>query len=328
MTTPVTDTIGTPDVSNEDADSGALFLKRWEKPDAETPPSGQQEAKDTPDDDVADAINDDADTDEGKPTEAAPTKDAPAKKIAGDDDEVTITVDGAEHKVPVKDLKRLYGQEASLTQKSQEVAQRRKEADERATAHVSLVQSYLTRAQARLKEFEGVDFMVAQTEMEPEDFKRLREDALRAYEDVQFLTAEMQNAGTMIQRSRTEYIQQNAPKALEQIKAAIPDWNDQRYKDLREYAVKHGVERSEIDMAIEPSVFILLDKAQRYDAAVAKAAAKKAALKAQKAPATKTVRTTREASTDSKTSGRAMTKLRDSGTPEDAAAAFLERWAA
>jgi hypothetical protein len=43
------------------------------------------------------------------------------RRAAEDDDEVVVSVDGQEHRIAVKDLKRLFGQEASLTQKSQQV---------------------------------------------------------------------------------------------------------------------------------------------------------------------------------------------------------------
>src|SRR5574337_877989 len=69
-------------------------------------------------------------TEEGQETEEDGEDEDPeaskAKKDAGDDVIVKIKVGDKEHEVPVKDLKRLYGQEASLTRKSQEVAAQRK----------------------------------------------------------------------------------------------------------------------------------------------------------------------------------------------------------
>ena len=43
---------------------------------------------------------------------------------------IDILVDGETQQASIKDLKRLYGQEASLTRKSQEVAAQRKEAED------------------------------------------------------------------------------------------------------------------------------------------------------------------------------------------------------
>jgi hypothetical protein len=65
---------------------------------------------------------------EGQEDDKSEDEDKPSKKYADDNDDtyVKVKVGDKEEEVKVNDLKRLYGQEASLTRKSQEVAEIRK----------------------------------------------------------------------------------------------------------------------------------------------------------------------------------------------------------
>ena len=123
--------------SNEDTgftrqEAESAFLEKW-KEDAEKPSKPSKGAKEDEEDETPpDSSDDDTEElyeeDDSEDAEDQSDDDAD-ETIAGDTAKVKVTVDGEEKTVSVKDLKRLFGQEASLTRKSQEVAAKRKEAE-------------------------------------------------------------------------------------------------------------------------------------------------------------------------------------------------------
>jgi hypothetical protein len=97
------------------------------------------------------------------------------RRAAEDDDEVVVSVDGQEHRIAVKDLKRLFGQEASLTQKSQQVAAAHSTATAQAERHMAALQSMKQRAEERFKPFKEVDWSVAARNLSGEDYAQLKQ---------------------------------------------------------------------------------------------------------------------------------------------------------
>ena len=108
------------------------ILARWEDPDAQVSDDSEQEA--TPDidedettdveeyeeeeeDQDLDEDEDDPELEDEEPEDDDDDDEETAERI-DDEAEVEVTVDGEVHRASVKDLKRLYGQEASLNRKS------------------------------------------------------------------------------------------------------------------------------------------------------------------------------------------------------------------
>ena len=92
-------------------------------------------------------------------------------------------VDGETQQVSLKSLKRLHGQEASLTRKSQEVAAKRKEAEEALGKADISYRKLLERAESRMKPYAEVDMLVASRQMSSEDFAAFRKEAKAAEDD-------------------------------------------------------------------------------------------------------------------------------------------------
>src|ERR1044072_2443534 len=205
-------TIGN-DVQTGSTDDGALsvddaakaFLKRWEDQDKPASKDVKETADDAADEtDEAPAETESEDTDseveasDEDPEAAEDTEDQDADeedkksaKSASDEMEVVLSVDGKEHRVSVKDLKRLYGQEAALTRKSQAVAAKQKEYEE-STTKVAHALSVLTdKAMQKWKPYAEIDWAVAQSQLSPADFATLRMQAKNAFDEAKFLTEEL-----------------------------------------------------------------------------------------------------------------------------------------
>lgn len=235
--------------------------------DEDTDEDDESDDEDSEDDESDDETDEDEDEDEDD--DPAPTK-------AGDDALVEIVIDGKTETVAVKDLKRLYGQEASLTRKSQEVAQARREADELNQQHTAALNTLFERAAARWKQYEDIDFMVAQTKLEPDEFAALREEARDAYNEYAYFVEEVKTHNKRAEDARIQALREAAKEARPVLERDIPGWNSELYADIRRYAVEQGLDAQEVNQVVNPVVIKLLYKAMQHDRVKQVATKKKA----------------------------------------------------
>lgn len=139
-------------VPSEDAED--MFAKMWGL-DAETPSKDTESDKD---EDKDDAEGQDAEDDNEGSEETPETDDGEEGDEEGDDKDegstvevkdehkFKVTVDGEEREFSLGQLKRLAGQEAALTRKSQEVAETRKTLDNQNAALLARSAKALERA--------------------------------------------------------------------------------------------------------------------------------------------------------------------------------------
>jgi hypothetical protein len=210
-----------------------------------------------------------------------------------DDTIVELTVDGETKQASLKELKRLYGQEASLTRKSQETANQKKEANEALQRADASLQAMLTRAQDRYKPYEEVDMLVASRQMNPDDFAALRAEAKAAESDLKFLQEEANGFYGELQQKQAVQQQESAKACIEVLKEKLPEWNTDLYNDIREHAISSGLPAEAVNTYTDPNVIMLLHKAMMFDKSKQVAKTKKAKaptkiLRSKKAPPSKT----------------------------------------
>lgn len=281
-----------------------------------------EDEADPEDDDAEDEDDDDEDDTE--------------QSIVSDESVVEITVKGETKKVSVKDLKRLYGQEASLTQKSQDLASQRKIAEVEFQRTQLAYQKMLERAEARLAPYSDMDMLLAAQQMDAETFAQLRQDARQAEEDVKFLKEESNALLRELQVNQQQAIQKAAQDCVRVLEENLPDWGNDLYNDIRAYAVKSGLPQEQVDQYTDPAVIMLINKARLYDESKKSAQSKKAAAKVTKSKANKTQVLSSKKSPASKTTLKAkraqeaQAKLRNNprygGDLDDIAEALMARW--
>lgn len=291
-------------------DAADAILGNWE--DAAELSDDEQEATDetTDETDVEDSDIEDTDDLESAEDDEDPEEDdteeateddqeeeqdeSEAELVEFDDDTlVEISVDGESKQASIKDLKRLYGQEASLTRKSQEAASQRKSADEQMQKADASLQAMISRAQERYKPYSEVDMLVASKNMSAEDFTQLRAESRQAEEDLKFLTEEADGFYGYVQQQQAQAQQEQAKECVQVLQREIPDWNNTLYNDIRQYAITNGLPEQAVNQYADPNVIMLLNKARMFDqttkvATVKKAKAAKKVLRTKKAPPTKT----------------------------------------
>lgn len=241
-----------------------------------------------------------------------------------DDTEIEVLVDGKSHQVSLSNLKRLYGQEASLTRKSQETATQRKQAEEQLGKTNLVLSKMLERAEAKYKPYSEVDMLVASKSLGDEDFAQLRKEANDAETELKFLKEEADALYKDTQAQQQQKLQQAATEAVKVLQNDIPDWSNNLYNDIRTYAISEGLGEADVNSYVDPVVIKILNKARLYDQAKKVSTTKKKAtakkiLRAKKAPQNDTQK-------KQKNMQAARERMRDSHDRDDIADVILSRW--
>jgi hypothetical protein len=310
------------------------LLKRWtdaEKPSddeegANPKPRSETERKEPAEGDEHESDDDDLilEDEEDAADEGDDEDDGPVE--APENAVVKIKVGDEEVTAKVSDLKRLYGQEASLTRKSQEVAQQRKQADTELERFTVATGTLLEKAQERFKPYAEIDWNLAAKALETEEYSALRNEARAAYTDVQFLTQELNGVVEQTRQARQTQLEQDAQKAIEVLTGenGIPGFNEEVYQEMAEYAVSRGLPMENYAQVVDPIALMILHDAMKYQQAKERAATKRKA-----APTSKKVMKSNKRSGTGRVgdkAGEALEKLRQTGSRDDAAALLMGRW--
>ena len=257
-------------------DAADALLKRWE--DADTQPSDQateeataeveQEETEQPDqeDEVLEEVELDDDDEEidlaDEEDETEDQQDEDEVEELSDDTIIEIMVEGDTKQASIKDLKRLYGQEASLTRKSQEVAKQRKEAEEQIEEHL-FCSGCSSRGVVILRSRYAVGVQI-------NGRRRLRtaeERGSRRPRRSEIPTEETDSFFGDLRNQQQQQLQEAAREAVKVLESDIPDWSNQLYDDIRAYAVSQGLDQDQVNNYVDPVVIKILNKARLFDQA-------------------------------------------------------------
>lgn len=313
------------EVEVEDATSEDLAETEVDEDEIDDEEDDQDDLElEDPDEDETEDEDVDDDTDEDDEEDDEPL-------AASDDQIVDIAVNGESKQVSVKDLKRLYGQEASLTKKSQDLATQRKQSEEQLAQTQMSYQKLLERAEARYKPYADIDMLVASREMDAETFSQLRQDAKQAEDDLKFLQEESGQLVSQAQQQHQQATREAAADCVKVLQEQLPDWGNELYSDIREYAVKSGLPKDQVDQYTDPQVIMLINKARLYDQSKESANSKKAKAKLKKSKSGKKVLSSKKAPPSKKTIQKAkqqkqMDSLSSAKDLDDIADALMSRW--
>lgn len=230
----------------------------------------EDEEKIVQEDEADDSADESDDTDaEASEDDDVESEETPAK-AADDEDEVTVPVNGKDMKVKVKDLKRLFGQEASLTQKSQALSEATRATEAQGIYLAKILDARLAQANAKVAKYAGVDLFKASRELEPADFDAIRGAQADAASELKLLQEEAAQFVSNAQNTRMEVLRGRAKAALVEISKSIPEWNDELYGKIRTYAVSQGLDRDSVNEIVDPGAILMMHKAMKFDAASAK----------------------------------------------------------
>jgi len=317
------------EVEEEDATSEDLAETEVDEDDELDDEEDDQDELDLEDPDEDDTVDEDEDQDVEDDDDEE--EDDDEHTVASDDQIVDISVNGESKLVSVKDLKRLYGQEASLTKKSQDLATQRKQSEEQLAQTQMSYQKLLERAEARYKPYADIDMLVASREMDAETFSQLRQDAKQAEDDLKFLQEESGQLVSQAQQQHQQATREAAADCVKVLQDQLPDWGNELYADIRDYAVKSGLPKDQVDQYTDPQVIMLINKARLYDQSKQSANSKKAKAKLKKSKSGKKVLSSKKAPPSKKSIQKAkqqkqMDSLSSAKDLDDIADALMSRW--
>ena len=217
-----------------------------------------EETEDPDDEDEAETVDDDE-------TDTSDDEDKEDGKVLSDEAVVEIKVADETHQVSVNDLKRLYGQEAAITKKSQAIASQRKEVEAQGLKYASALETLQKRAEERWKPYSDIDFYVASQKMDEKEFQALRSEAKFAHDDYKFISEEVDNFSKQIKQQQQTQLQEQAKEAIKVLTADIEGWNNSLYDKTREYAVRSGMPQDVVDVIVDPVAIKMIHKARLYD---------------------------------------------------------------
>lgn len=219
------------------------------------------EDEDPSDDTSEDEVDDEVEP-EDKPEDDA--KKEAKSKVAEDDAEVVHTVDGKEIRATVRDVKRLLGQEAALTQRSMRVAEKDRSVDAQLDWLKGTLGPIKAAAEARWNDYKDTDLYIASSEMDRETFKVFRRDYEAAEADVKYV----QDMEAKIARVAEIRGEQAYGEAVQAAHTAINDksslyhiegWSKELYDGLLNYGHSElKLDPKELDRKTDPLVFKLL----------------------------------------------------------------------
>lgn len=314
-------------------DAIAAFMKSAPEDDDDLSEDDEDNQPDPDaDDEDAGADEDDNDLDDEDDSDEDPDEDDDGDEDDGDEDddrpdpisddaEVVVPVDGKEHRVSVKDLKRLYGQEAALTQKAQALADQRRTVEAQGLFLAQQLQTRYAKAKEQAEKYKDVDLYRASRELDPEDFDALRAAKENADSELVALEREGREFLQRSQHARMQMLREQAQVSVKEIAKAIPEWNDGLYKEIRTYAIEQGMDAQLVNEVVDPAAIIMMHKAMKFDQV--QSAKTKVTKKVTKAP--KKVVSKGNKPTDSTTS-KLKAKRQEamlSGDLDDVAEAFM-----
>jgi len=242
-----------------------------EEPTEEADDETSETEEETPEEDEAeDSEEKDATEDDEEDTEEAEEEPkAPKKSYASEDSVVKIKVDGEVVEASIKDLKRLYGQEASLTRKSQEAAETKKKAEETGQRYIAGLDALLERAKKQAEPYANINFLALTKDpnVSSDELAALSDAAQKAFDNVRYLETELDGVVRKASEERQQVMIAQARetiKILSDPKKGIPGWNEEMYNNIRQFAVSAGMDSQVVNELVDPTAFRILHMAMQY----------------------------------------------------------------
>jgi hypothetical protein len=288
------------------------------------PPSPEEEqevVEDTTDEVIDESQEVEEETEESEEVED-PTEET-EEESEDEPDVVTegiIEVDG--EKLSVDEIKLGYMRQADYTKKTQAVAEQRKAAEDQTANYESTLNALLTASGADLSRFDNVNWEQAAVQ-NPDQYKQAKAMYEQTKQTHDFIRAQAKEHQQRTETQQQAAMKENAKESLTVLKSTIPNWNNDLYYSIGEYATGSlGVSTEEFNEVHDHRMITALYKAMQFD---------KAKTETQKKVKATPKKTLSGKKAEPKDLGKkdnyrkARDRLKKSGSMEDAVQALLNR---
>ena len=289
-------------------------------------PEQPAEPEDVQEADEADEVVEDQ-QEEFEADEVTEEVEDPTEETEAQDDEAEGTeqqifeIDGQE--VTVDEMKLGYLRQADYTKKTQAVAEQRKAVEHQARQYESSINALLTAAGADLSRFEGVNWEQVAVE-NPDQYRQAKAVYEQTQQTFNFIKSQADEHMARMQEQAQAAMRERAQESLGILKSTIPNWSNELYYKIGEYAqAEMGVSADEFNnIADHRSInalykSMLFDQAKKVSAEKKVKASPKKTLSGNKADASKVQ--------EKESFRKSRDRLRKSGSMDDAVAALLNR---
>lgn len=234
--------------------------------------------------------------------------------------EGVIEIDG--EKLSVEEIKLGYLRQADYTKKTQAVAEQRKAAEDQTRTYESTLSALLTAAGADLSRFDNVNWEQAAVE-NPEQYKQAKAMFEQTQQTYNFIRSQAAEHQTRAYEQQQGAMKQAAQDSLTVLKSTIPNWSNDLYYSIGEYAKANlGVSTEEFNGIHDHRSITAMYKAMQFDRAKAETQKK------VKATPKKTLSGKKAEPKDlgkKDNYRKARERLKKSGSMDDAVQALLNR---
>jgi hypothetical protein len=231
-----------------------------------------------------------------------------------------LEVDG--EKLSVDEIKLGYMRQSDYTKKTQAVAEQRKQADEQTATYESTLSALLTAAGADISRFTNVDWERAAVE-NPDQYKQAKAVYEQSQQTYNFIKSQADAHQQRSDQQQQTELAEKAKESLTVLKSTIPNWNNDLYYSIGEYAKETlGVGTTEFNDVHDHRLVTALYKAMQFDRA------KKETQKKVKATPKKTLSGKKAEPKDLGKKDiyrKVRDRLKKSGSMDDAVQALLSR---
>ena len=214
------------------------------------------------------------------------------------DSQVSIKIDGKETNVSFSDLIKGYSTEQSLSNKGRELGDARKNLEEEYEKRFAEVQSMSQASTALLykeerdlaKKFHDIEAKIEKARSEGDTYevgelKDQREQAQKSYWGARKQRESLAQAvNKQAQEQQTKQWNTMLQHFQETIPTLIPDYSEKVVKDIREFALKEGINEAIVDTMVDPSIVKFVDDYRRLKNGITKGTAKRKTTAVKKVP--------------------------------------------
>lgn len=231
-----------------------------------------------------------------------------------------IEIDG--ETLSVEEIKLGYLRQGDYTKKTQAVAEQRKAAEDQTKSYESTLSALLTASGADLSRFDNVNWEQAAVE-NPDQYKAAKAMYEQTQQTFNFIKSQADEHQQRVQDQQQAMVKERATESLTVLKSTIPNWNNDVYYSIGEYAKDTlGVSSEEFNGITDHRSITAMYKAMQFDRA------KTETQKKVKASPKKTLSGKKAEPADlgkKETYRKARERLKKSGRMEDAVQALLNR---
>lgn len=187
----------------------------------------------------------------------------------------TIRITVGDEELSVEDLKSGYLRQADYTKKTQALSEQRKEVDQTKEQYAAAL-AYMTQAtRSGLSQFDGVDWQTLQ-QQDPAKYQQLSQQYSQAAQQVTAFENAQREFFSQAQQQAEAQHQMQAQQSVETLKTLVPEWNNELYGELREFAGNYGMTSEEFNRIADYRPIMMMLDAMKFHKSRQVASEKKA----------------------------------------------------